>query len=397
MQRGVVPPSHAEGGEGGAPALLTSVGGSLGTPREGHRFPDMVVASRTRLTSLLRGDWEPPETLLIAFDESWRQGLTSLVIRAKSETEVVAVLTPEQDHESPAREWVKWMGIESIVMPHDSPWIRDYGPFEMVAKNGDRRWVDMVYNPDRPHDDGVPLRLGELVGMPVEKRAFWLDGGGLISNGAGLCAMTEVSFEILVNGEVPELVRNTIARLGCEVLAITPEVMGEQTGHIDVVAQFLAPNIVAVAEIDSLMLPAEAMAMDETVERLLQSARELHQSLEIVRVPMPANGEIYYSYINGLRLQRSFMLPHYANVDDSVERLAYSRLREGIPVDVDLVPVDADSMAARGGAVHCITLGLGNAVDRLGQGPSHQRLRRLVARNSQVPLGTQPSAAMSIQ
>jgi hypothetical protein len=40
-----------------------------------------------------------------------------------------------------------------------------------------------------------------------------------------------------------------------------------------------------------------------------------------------------------------------------MEAMAYNIIRSVIP-EVELVPVPADHMAQRGGAVHCITLGL---------------------------------------
>jgi agmatine deiminase len=272
----------------------------------------------------------------------------------------VYVLATPKDARS--REFARWLrrvpfaGLVSIDL--DTPWIRDYGPLEVVRPRG-ISWLDLSYAPDdRPFDDAVPTLLAEVFETTHQREQFPLDGGGIISSGAGLCGITEASFRALgVDIEDPERVELFLETVGCRTLALLPELPSESTGHVDMVAQFLAPDQVAIAVPTDDSSDEVRFALARA-RRALELAADAHgQSLSFVELPIEIRKERYYSYVNGLRTPSHYFVPSYSSVDRKLEREAHRRLSDAL-AGVTVVGVDSDEMIESGGAIHCVTLGL---------------------------------------
>jgi len=331
---------------------------------------ELGIASVLALTGCapkrrLRGDWEPPETLLLAYTHEWRDSLAELIAAAQPQTHVFLLAS---DAELEDREIAAWFGrhhVSTIRIEHDTPWVRDYGPIEVLDERGRRRWVDLSYYDERPLDDALPEQLARLARVEVE--SYWLqgEGGALAGNGRGVCAMTQPSLEGLLQGMTnDDRLESLMEMLGCHSLAVVPALANEQTGHVDVLVQFLGPELAVVAEMDPKVDREAAEGLDASADALAAAATAVGQKLDVIRVPMHVAGEAFFTYVNGTRLRERFLVPYYYRVDPRVQSQAYSRLREALP-GVTLVPIHADPMVLRGGAVHCLTLGLGTRLDPL--------------------------------
>ncbi len=331
---------------------------------------ELGIASVLALTGCtpqrrLRGDWEPPETLLLAFTHEWRDSLAELVAAARPQTNVFLLASDAELGDPEFASWSHRHGVTTIKVEHDTPWVRDYGPLEVVDERGRRRWVDLSYYDERPLDDALPQQLARFAGVELE--SYWLqgEGGALASNGRGVCAMTQPSLEGLLQGMTnDDRMESLMELLGCHSLAIVPALANEQTGHVDVVVQFLGPDLAVVAEMDPKVDPEAAEGLDAAASALASAATAVGQKLDVVRIPMHVAGEAFFTYVNGTRLRERFLVPYYYRVDPRVQAQAYARLREALP-GVTLVPIHADPMVLRGGAVHCLTLGLSTPLDPL--------------------------------
>ena len=314
----------------------------------GHDFEDT-----------LRGDWDTSSALLVVYNSSWRVPLKRLLSFARSDLAVYVLATPAA---SKSREFQRWLagmpfaGLVSIEL--DTPWIRDYGPIEVERTRG-ISWLDMIYAPgDRPLDDAVPTLLGEVFETSQQREQFQLDGGGIISSGAGLCGITEASFEALeLDLQDPERVQHFLKTVGCRTLARLPELPSEATGHVDMVAQFLSPNQVAIAVPVEESPPELRLALNRARHALSEAGRAHGQELQFVELPIVSHEERYYSYVNGLRTPSHYFVPSYSNVDRKLEAEIYRRLAQALD-GIKVVDVDSDDMIESGGAIHCVTLGL---------------------------------------
>lgn len=335
----------------------------------------VVIAERAPGRSL-RGDFEPPDMLLLAYNRDWVETLSAIVSAARDQTTVGLLVSPNDIPHLGQSGLGNPTHVELLRTALDSPWVRDYGPIETYDDTFGAVWLDHDYTWSRPADDRLPRWLARVLHTPVEASAFVLDGGAVISNGQGLCALTATSLADsgLAFDRDAELA-SFLASLGCSVTAVLPQVPGERTGHADMIGQFLSPEHVMVAELDARTHPLPAARLDEAAEQLLAAAAMANQPLEVSRVPVAMEGTRFYSYVNATRLRTRLLVPRFSFVPVELEQAAYRALRMALP-GVELVTIDADKLISHGGALHCLTLGLGSSKGRLNGPAAAKRWRR---------------------
>ncbi len=345
-------------------ALVLTSGASGSVPTD-HWRPSIqpkIIVAKANISRRLRGDWEPPELVVLTYTPAWKEALGHMLRVLKSKARTL-LLMPEDEDLPSIHQWLFEKNLFSTSLdvmstPIDSPWIRDYGPQETTDAMGRRIWLDTDYEP-RAQDDVVPKTLAERFGVTRERIRLNLDGGALASNGQGLCVSTTEIFQDsgLIHADEGG-VEGLLLQLGCQVLALVPALAREETHHTDMFMQFLSANRVALAKYDPKWAPEDAERMTEAAHILKRAASVLGLLLEIIRVPHPPpEGERYYSYLNSLRLKSVLLVPHYEGVHPEEEFLAYAALKRALPRD-RLIPIPADEMLDLQGAVHCVTLGL---------------------------------------
>jgi agmatine/peptidylarginine deiminase len=311
----------------------------------------------------LRGDWEPPDTILVGFNNAWPAALR-VMLEEMTRSAAVWVLLEDGHSRAQARRFLRRLtpAAESAVrvldLRVDTSWVRDYGPFQTREADGTLLWIDAGYGGSRPLDDAVPTRLANWAGIEVEPLELALDGGAVASNGAGLCVTT---IEYMVSEDVARddasVLVPTMHALGCKVFAFVPALEKEPTLHVDPFVQFLASDLVAVARFDRARDPGDWRRTEAAAVALRSAASDIGQRLRIVRVPTWFEGETYYTYINGLRLADAWLVPSFRNVPRPFEQEAHGILA-GALSDVPLVTVPGDELVALEGVVHCAALGL---------------------------------------
>ncbi len=339
--------------------LLASVPGSS----EAAPAP-LVLSPSQEPDRSLRGDWEAPDIIVVAYTEGFTDFARLLADEADKIPGIeVAVLLGWDEYE----EGFRWYGqnladrknVHLVPLELDSPWIRDYGPLQIYEPGGSVLWLDAPYASDRPGDDRTPQTLSRVWDVPLEPLPLSLQGGALIGNGFGLCASTFEAFEQYgIDPEDREMIDALLTRIGCSVLVLVPSLVNDRTSHIDMFAQFTSPNSIMIAAVDETVSPEDSERMNAAVRGLLEGAAFFGVELQVDRVPLPVgDGERYYSYLNGLKLKDTFLVPSYSAVPIDEEREAYSALARAIP-DTSLIAVPADEMIELEGAVHCLALGL---------------------------------------
>jgi agmatine/peptidylarginine deiminase len=164
---------------------------------------------------------------------------------------------------------------------------------------------------------------------------------------------------------------------------VLPALPREQTSHADVMVQFLAQDVAAVAVMDPAHAPEAAERLDLAVGALRRVARALGERLRVIRIPMHAEGDVFYSYLNSTRVHDLLFVPDYRAVRPALQAEAHAKLQAALP-DVTLIKVPADYMVPLGGAIHCITLGLNvpaappalSCVPKLAKAPKRTRPTR---------------------
>jgi agmatine/peptidylarginine deiminase len=352
--------------------LITLLGfdPQLATPADtipGQVPAALVIESEPADARVLRGDYEAPDRVLLVFTESWaaatraiaKQVLesgtdVSIVLEAENPRRKMNRIVSELGREHPARISV----FEGSV---DTPWVRDWGPIQVV-RNSRPLWLDADYDDtDRRLDDQTPVLLGQQFQTEVVELPWPLDGGAFISNGAGLCVLT---FEYLeMQGIVWEQddLSGLLSQIGCRATALVPTLVGEATKHADMIAQFVARDRLVMTQlIDDLGGESEDALRLRAAERgILHAAAALGLELEVVHVPTPpARAQSNpRSYVNGLRLADRYLMPSYPELADRWDRDARAAVQRALG-DVPVVAIDTTTMIGSGGAIHCSALGL---------------------------------------
>lgn len=351
-------------------AALLWINPELATPADA--IPGQVPSTSTIRSEpiearVLRGDYEAPDRVLLVFTETWApatRAIAKQVLESGADVSIVLeVENPRWKLDRIVKELGRAFGDRISVFDGtvDTPWVRDWGPIQVV-RDGRPLWLDGDYDDDdRRKDDQMPQLLGRSFSTELAMLPWPLDGGAFISNGAGLCVLTREYLDMQgIVWDEQDLVE-LLAQIGCRSTALVPTLLGEATKHADMIAQFVAPDRLLMAElIDQLDGDSEdALRLRAAELGILRAAAVLGLELEVVRVPTPPTRAQSNprSYVNGLRLADRYLMPSYPELGDRWDRDARAAVERALD-DVPVVPIVTSTMIGSGGAIHCSALGL---------------------------------------
>lgn len=332
----------------------------------------VVIVSPPGDSRILRGDYEAADEVLLVYTDSWPRAVEDVAKHVLDSGAGVGLAREVDSSRAGHARLLRRLDargtgwVEGLGTAVDTPWVRDWGPLQSYRPSVSapiNLWLDADYNDaDRVNDDDAPLLLGAHYRAPVVELPWPLDGGAVISNGEGLCALTleYLESEGIVFDE--EDLGRMLSQLGCRVTALIPTLVDEPTKHVDMIAQFVAPNRVMLAELaddldggdseDALRLAAAEVG-------LRRAATAMGVTLDIVHVPTPASGrwDPPYSYVNGLRLSDRYLMPSYPELGSGPDLFAWDAVQTALG-EVPVVPIVVSDMIDSGGAIHCAALGL---------------------------------------
>jgi agmatine deiminase len=278
--------------------------------------------------------------------------------------------------------------VRVVEISHDDSWMRDVGPTFVTNKKGVKRGVDWRFNAwgglngglyfPWDEDDKVAQKVLEIEGCDRYRAPFINEGGAIHVDGAGTALVTE---QCLLNpNRNPELSKPDIedrlkSYLGVRVVIwLGDGVIDDETnGHIDNLACFVKPGVVALTWTDEKSDPQYAVSKD-ALERL-ECARDARgREIAVIKLPMPGpleltaaeaagvlEREASQKRVAGARLAASYVNFYIANkgivmplLDKKTDRAAAARLRRAFP-GRQIVGVEAREILLGGGNIHCIT------------------------------------------
>lgn len=343
-------------------------------------------------------EWAPHQCVWMLWPvrpDNWRleaqpaQRAYTEVARAISRFTPVRIGVAPHVHAEVSRQFAQDPDIECVAMASNDAWMRDVGP-TVVWSQPEQRWlgVDWMFNAwggDQgglyapwDADDAVASAVCLQQGLTSARADFVLEGGALHVDGEGTLLTTE---ECLLNpNRNPQLSRADIEQrlrdwLGVSTIIWLPQgVFEDETdGHVDNMACFLKPGVVALAWCDDPQDPQYARS--RAAEAVLQRSRDAQgRSFEIVRLPVPgplfitaeeaggvavdgggmarsAGQRLAGSYVNFLFTNGGLMMPTF---EDPMDTVAQARLASACP-DFEIVPIPAREILLGGGNIHCIT------------------------------------------
>lgn len=350
-------------------SLEPCLGAEHGSPREQAPFGTSSWRESCRVgpapSRRIAAEFEPHEYLVISASELYGDfpDFFASLVQAASESIRIVGIVRNSDEKWQIREFLQLQNISpaairTVVMPHNTAWVRDYGPFVVLANELPTEIIDNRYDdPDRTDDDALPSQVSIHSELPIRRSGLHLDGGNLISNGHGLGIATKKLLEDNVFEGHTEIEINRTLRdcLGLERIVWLEPLDGELTGHVDMFACFVNPETILVGAYDSDSDPINAKILDTNATLLSQITGPSNRPLEVRRVPMPTVAEdVFRTHLNVIFANGTLLLPVYPDLKSDSGRVAAVRFGEALP-GWKIIPVDATEIIQLGGSLHCIS------------------------------------------
>ena len=299
----------------------------------------------------------------ISFPGRYAEILPTLgkMVRALAPHERVNINCRDETVEAIARQTIgRTRNVRFHRIPSYEPWCRDHGPI-FVKRGRHLAIVDWGYNawggkyPPFDDDDAVPVRIAELLGLPLFQPGIILEGGSIDVNGAGALLTTEAC--LLNKNRNPRLSQRQIenrlkAYLGVtRIIWLGDGIVGDDTdGHVDDLTRFVSRNTVVTA--------VESDPRDENYAPLQDNLRRLRRTgLRVIELPMPGvvahrGQRLPASYANFYIANHVVLLPTYRQRQN--DRRAQEILQKCFPAR-RVLPIDSTHLIWGLGSFHCLT------------------------------------------
>ncbi len=257
-------------------------------------------------------------------------------------------------------------------------WVRDFSPIAALDRNGHRVFLSFNQEHMRNRDDiGATEMFQTHFPGAFRKVELNLEGGNLLSNGAGLLLSSKtILMQNQLRGDHQKLAAILDSEAGGTQWAAVTPLQGERTGHIDLMATFLSPRLLVVGEIH----PSDHAENAATLNGIAASLNGLQTSvgkIHVERIPMPFSGDTYFrSYCNVMFANGLLIVPTYPNIDPKLDREVLDRFAALMP-DREVVGLDCEEISKKGGSLHCMTM---------NQPPHLSEILREPAETSGIPL-----------
>ena len=328
-------------------------------------------------------EWEPHAATWLSWphnEPSWPGKLAAIppifakMVAALTPGEEVHILVDDEAAEACCRPQLQQAGAAmSRVFFHGVPtndsWMRDSGPTFVTRAAGDAvetaviNWGFNTWGAKYPPwdlDDEVPVRIAELLGLPVFEPGMILEGGSIDVNGRGALLTTESC--LLNPNRNPRLTREQIearlrSHLGVRhILWLREGIAGDDTdGHIDDLTRFVdATTVVTVVSNDPK--DDDYGPLQANYRRLQEMTDQDGQPLRILTLPTPEpifhqGQRLPASYANFYIGNAAVLVPSFAQATDAA---ALATLRPLFP-QRRVIGIDAVDLVWGLGAFHCVT------------------------------------------
>jgi agmatine deiminase len=314
-------------------------------------------------------EWEPHERTIMGWPcrpELWGETMDQARADYATVANAIAAFEPVTMIANPGADAADaraacTAGVEIVELALDDSWLRDCGPIYVVNDAGaSRTAVHFGFNawgekfPPWDHDAAVGRLIAEHLGDPVVKGGMVLEGGSILTDGAGTLLTTE---QCLLNpNRNPSMSRAEIEatlrqRLGVETILWLGMGLVEDRdtdGHVDLIAAFTKRGEVllqTVAE-DNPNHP-------HTRHNLSVLADAGVHVIEMPYLPYAtvAGETVAGSYLNFYLCNGGVIVP-VAGADTDAPAL---EIIDGCYPGREVVPVPGLVLAYGGGGPHCIT------------------------------------------
>lgn len=313
-------------------------------------------------------EWEPHERTLMGWPcrtELWGETMGQARADYAAVANAIAAFEPVTMIANPgadarAARAACTAAVEVVELPLDDSWLRDCGPIYVYGENGERVAVHFAFNawgekfPPWDRDAAVGRLIAQRLGDPVVEAEMVLEGGSILTDGAGTLLTTE---QCLLNpNRNPDMSREQIEAQLRRLLGVERIVwlgMGlvedrDTDGHVDLIASVTAAG--------SALLQTVPPG-NPNHENCQENRRRLAAAgIQVTELPFLSYAEVAgepvaASYLNFYICNRAVIVP-VAGADSDADALD---IIAGAFSEREVVSVPGLVLAYGGGGPHCIT------------------------------------------
>ena len=253
-------------------------------------------------------------------------------------------------------------GVEIVSGVFGDVWLRDTGPiFATSDAAAAFRFNGWGGKYELPGDEQVADQIADHAAARLSRHDFVLEGGAIDHDGAGTVLTTR---QCLLNPNrnlgwrISHAERALATSLGArKVLWLDQGLMNDHTdGHVDNLARFVAPGVVACPMAFGADDPNAAI-YDKAAETLAGFTDADGRTLKVVRVPSPGRIKdeehhvVPASHMNFLIANGAVILPAY---EGTASNFAAQALETLFP-DRAVIALPSTALLTGGGSFHCIS------------------------------------------
>lgn len=242
--------------------------------------------------------------------------------------------------------------VSCWVIPHDSYWTRDYGPWFIVDGNDEVGVVDFTYNrPTRPNDDAALVQITNQMQLNRYEMPMVHTGGNYMVDGYGTAASTTLVLSENTNQTASSIQSMANNYLGINNYMLIDDPLGDYIEHIDCWGKFLDVDKVLIGQVatsDSRYNDYEAVA--NTFANALTPWGNHYQ---VFRVYTPGRNKTT-PFTNSLILNDHVFVPVAGTQWDNAAIEVYQQAMPGYTI----VPISNNSFSTgweNTDALHCRT------------------------------------------
>lgn len=267
--------------------------------------------------------------------------------------------------------------IKFLITSFNSIWCRDYGPWTVYSNNIDTlRIIDWIYNrPSRPQDNATPVFVANYMGVPIHQTLnapndLVNTGGNFMVDGHG----TAFASKLILTENQAGNPYGVSTKTEAQINSIMSQYMGvsryikmetlpyDQIHHIDMHIKLLDEETLLVGQYPAGV--ADGPQIEANLQYVLNNFQTCFgKPYKVIRIPMPPgpngqypnNGGDYRTYTNSVFVNKTVIVPTYAQQYDTTALRIY---REALP-GYNVVGIDCNAIIPSLGAIHCITKEIG--------------------------------------
>ena len=316
-------------------------------------------------------EWEEIDYLMVAWT-SYTTIIREIVRAARQETHVIIICGSSCSGSTDSTSikntltsnGIPLTNISFLYAPCNSIWSRDYGQWNMYTNDVDSLLLfDWIYNRPRPKDDTVPSRIAQFTNLPIylattAPNDLVHTGGNFMVDGFG----TGFSSNLVLNensgkteAQINAIMQNYF---GLTRYIKFPTLPYDQIHHIDMHLKLLDEQTLLVGQYPTGV--ADGPQIEANLQYIISNFNSVFGTpYKVVRIPMPPgpsggypnSGDDYRTYTNSVFVNKTVILPTYAQQYDTTAIRIYQEALPGYTI----TGINCNSIITALGAIHCIT------------------------------------------